>query len=299
MWRGLHSAGDACCLLRNVASSQRLANDAMKIVYPAGSCHRPIDSIPPVVALQLRKNVRQRLNVNAQPAPQTRSTARRAAFNRKNSPKKADAMSVPASDRMPLHASSTPTEPVATSITLPLCSAGILKRFKNSTVTEVTADVSFCKTACSIASGHGNAKKMSKNGPTKWRTHRRPPTAPTSARLKATTMAAWSQLSGRQSGFDSSTALIGSNNNSPTTPLLISAIRGRSKFGSGLVDQRRPKRYAIKKGTKYPNSYCGFVDQSFASLTTTVPQTIAIANANSENRSQSRCSTQQSITGEF
>jgi hypothetical protein len=103
-----------------------------------------------------------------------------------------------------------------------------LRRFRTSTVTEVTADVRFCNTACSIASGHGNAKKMSKNGPTKWRTHRRPPIAPMSTRLNATPIAAWSQLSGRQSGFDSSTTLIGSNSNRAITPLPINTSRGTS-----------------------------------------------------------------------
>ena len=112
------------------------------MVTPAGSCQEATAPTPFADATHVSNNVRPTLNTKANTKPAKMQSARRLALSAYSSPKNRASISVAWRERMPLHASSMPTLPVATSMTLPCWMAGTPMTPSNSTVTPVFARIS-------------------------------------------------------------------------------------------------------------------------------------------------------------
>ena len=110
-------------------------------------------------------------------------------------------MRVAWSERTPVQASSIPTRPVLSSMTLPCWTASVPMRFRIRIVIAVSARMSNCTTVCSSCIGQGVATRKNKTGKAKCLNHGAPP-ARCSAQSEMTTATSdIVQLISRQSGF--------------------------------------------------------------------------------------------------
>ena len=144
----------------------------------------------------------------------TTSARRRNTESRFTSPKSRPIMSDVCNERIPLHASFTPTRPLLTRIRLPSTCAGVPSNIAVSAATCATMRINPWITGVSRAVGHGTAMKINATGNAKWRSHAFPPADQRSKSVNVTTAKAWIQASNRHSGFAISKRRSGSSNSS-------------------------------------------------------------------------------------
>ena len=188
------------------------------------SCQRLTSDRFSVAATMTRKTARIKLARSAMTTAQTTSARRRNTESRFTSPKRRPIMSDVCNDRIPLHASFTPTRPLLTRIRLPSTCAGVPSSIAVSAATRATTRINPWITGVSRAVGHGTAMKINATGNAKWRSHALPPAPHRSKSVSVTTAKAWIQASNRHSGFAISKRRSGSSKRSavrPTTPARI------------------------------------------------------------------------------
>ena len=177
-----------------------------------------------VSAIQTRKNARAQLPTKAMATAPTMSTTRRKIDNRFNSPKSRPIMSDVCNERTPLHASLTPTSPLGMRIRLPSRCAGIPNNAAISLAIAATICIKPCTTGTSIGVTHGTATNIKRIGNAKCRSQGVPPLRQTYKSVRVATMDAWTQLSGRQSGFPISKRRTGRSKRSAAKPISAAII---------------------------------------------------------------------------
>ena len=153
------------------------------------SCQRPTSERFSVAAMSTRKTARTKLANNAMATAHTASATRRDTESRFNSPKSRPIMSDVCNERMPLHASFTPTSPLLTRIKLPSTSAGVPSNIEASAATRATTRMRPWITGVSSDVGQGTATRMNAMGNAKWRSHAVPPRHQISKSVKVTAIA--------------------------------------------------------------------------------------------------------------
>ncbi len=175
-------------------------------------------------------------------------------------------MSIVWSERMPLHASSTPTSWPRTRIRLPCASAGMARTFINSAAIAATPRMSPWTMSCSRPLGHGTANSRNPTGNAKCRTHGQPPHQAASPRDSAVRIPAWTQKMSRQSGLGTSIRRSGNSKNSAAPastrrdPDAGRRQPGRTRAGRSV--QRRASRARASGGTNQPYWYWSLMVQS-------------------------------------
>ena len=161
-----------------------------------------------------RKTARRKLAKSAMTTAHATSAMRRNTESRFTSPKSRPIMSDVCNERIPLHASFTPTRPLLTRIRLPSTCAGVPSNIAVSAATCATMRINPWITGVSRAVGQGTAMKINATGNAKWRSHAFPPAHQRSKSVNVTTAKAWIQASNRHSGFAISKRRSGSSNSS-------------------------------------------------------------------------------------
>ena len=154
------------------------------------SCQRPTAERFSVAAIRTRKTARTKLANSAMATAHATRATRRNTENRFNSPKSRPIISDVCNERMPLHASFTPTRPVLTRIKLPSTCAGVPSSIAVSAATRATTRMRPWITGVSSDVGQGTATKINATGNAKWRSHASPPAHQISKSVSVTTAAA-------------------------------------------------------------------------------------------------------------
>ena len=175
--------------------------------------------------MRTRKTARTKLANNAMATAHATSVTRRNTDSRFSSPKSSPIMSDVCNERMPLHASFTPTRPLLTRIKLPSTCAGVPSSIAVSAATRATTRMRPWITGVSSGVGQGTATKINTTGNAKWRSHPAPagPAHQISKSVNTTTAAAWTQASNRHSGFAISNSRAGNSKSSATIDVASAA----------------------------------------------------------------------------
>ena len=151
-------------------------------------------------------------------------------------------MSEVCNERIPLHASFTPTRPLLTRIRLPSTCAGVPSSIAVSAATRATTRINPWITGVSRAVGQGTAMKMNTTGNAKYQSHLFPPAPQRSKSVNVMTTKAWIQASNRHSGLAISKRRTGNNMSNATTaiakaePLPRQHVAARAGDAGGLVE---------------------------------------------------------------
>ena len=167
--------GGRCPRESRALSQSNPAKTINNTEIPARSWYFSRVATPWRAAIHTSRLLRKMLATNATVTPPASSASRRGMRYRESSPSRHPPMSVVWSERMPLHASSTPTSWPRTRIRLPCASAGMAIRFMISAAIDAAPRMSDWTMSCSSPLGHGTASSRNPTGNAKCRTHGHPP----------------------------------------------------------------------------------------------------------------------------
>ena len=229
-------------------------NVISRIKKPAGSCHIKMAFIPWVEAITARIALRTRFPSMAPSKATTRRSKRRYKQIRKYSPKKSATINPPCSERIPLHASSTPSIPVCSMIRLPCRSASNPSQCSDSMVMSIFNETRTDITDCSIFRGQGTATRKKAQGKLRCQSHLHPPILSINARdmPKAEREAITPKT--LQSGFASAIGMVAASINAVTIARVSANKRNRQDgISNGGISRRRLQKSPIaSKGTTKP-----------------------------------------------